>query len=115
MVVMFSVAWWKWHLLARFFINTPYIALVNILAGRELAPEFIPFYGSPLPVARKCIELLGNVGKRAEMSRELGELVRPLYPRGGILAADRVAEEVARLMKAGPTEQSAVKKAKDAL
>ena len=51
MVVMYAIAWWKWNLFARYVITTPYIALVNILAGRELVPEYIPFHGSPLPVA----------------------------------------------------------------
>jgi lipid-A-disaccharide synthase len=100
MVVMYAVAWWKWHLFARYVINTPYIALVNILAGRELVPEYIPFYGSPLPIARECIELLLRPELRERMSRELAELVAPLRPVGERgLAADRVAAEVAKYAK----------------
>jgi len=99
MVVIFSVEWWKWHLFAKFFITTRFIALVNILAGRQIVPEFIPFYGSPLPVARKCIELLNNPAMREDISQQLADLVKPLHPREGILAADRVAAEVARLMQ----------------
>jgi len=101
MVVMYAVAWWKWHLFARYVINTPYIALVNILAERELVPEYIPFYGSPLPIARECIELLSRPELRGRMSRELAELVAPLKPVGeGQLASDRVAAEVAKYVKA---------------
>jgi lipid-A-disaccharide synthase len=99
MVVMYAVAWWKWHLFARFLINTPYIALVNILAGREMVPEFIPFYGSPLPIARECIELLSRPELREQMSRELAELTAPLAPTNTALAADRVAEQVSRLLE----------------
>lgn len=99
MVVMFAVPWWQWHLIARFFINTKFIALVNILAGRMLVPEFVPFHGSPLPVARACIELLGNAGARASMSRDLAALVAPLQPSGGLLAADRVANEVLKFVQ----------------
>ncbi|HUO09216.1 MAG TPA: lipid-A-disaccharide synthase [Phycisphaerae bacterium] len=100
MVVMFAVAWWKWNLFARYIINTPYIALVNILAGREIVPEYIPFHGSPLPVARECIELLSHPERRAAMSQELAELVAPLAPSAdGTLAADRVAAEVAKYVK----------------
>ena len=103
MVVMYAIAWWKWHLFARYVINTPYIALVNILAGRELVPEYIPFYGSPLPVARECIELLSRPELRATMSRELAELVKPLSPLSADqLAADRVAAEVAKHVKSPP-------------
>lgn len=100
MVVMYAIAWWKWHLFARYVINTRYIALVNILAGRELVPEYIPFYGSPLPVARECIELLSRPELRASMSRELADLVKPLAPiKADQLAADRVAAEVAKHVK----------------
>jgi lipid-A-disaccharide synthase len=97
MVVMYAVAWWKWHLFARFIVNTRYIALVNILAGRELVPEFIPFYGSPLPIARESIGLLSHPEKRKQMAGELRGLVAPLLPRDGLLAADRVAAAVAKL------------------
>ncbi|HVX85850.1 MAG TPA: lipid-A-disaccharide synthase [Phycisphaerae bacterium] len=103
MVVMYAVAWWKWHFFARFLITTPYLALVNILARRELVPEFIPFYGSPLPVARECIDLLAKPERRAQMAAELAELTAPLAPAPGSgdlgLAAERVAAEVARLVE----------------
>lgn len=100
MVVIYSVKWWEWHLFAKFMINTKYMTLVNILANRELVPEYIPFYGSPLPVARECIQLLARPELRQAMSRELLQLVGPLLPRDGILAADRVANEVAKLLTA---------------
>jgi lipid-A-disaccharide synthase len=104
MVVMYALSWWTWNLVARFIINTPYMALVNVLAGRELVPEYIPFYGSPLPIARKCIDLLAHPELRERMSAELAELVGPLQPQRGeegalLLAADRVAAEVAKYVK----------------
>ncbi len=102
MVVMYAVAWWKWHLFAKFVIQTKFISLVNILAGRELVPEYIPFYGSPLPIARECIDMLAKPELRRAMSKELAELVSYLQPHGGLLAADRVAEEVLRLMQPPP-------------
>jgi lipid-A-disaccharide synthase len=103
MVVIFSVPKWQWAF-ARHFILTPHIALVNILAGRELVPEFIPLNGSPLPVARECIDLLMRPELRTSMSKDLKTLVDPLQPRLNeagerILAADRVAEQVANLVK----------------
>jgi len=103
MVVLYAVAAWKWHLAGRYLINTPFITLVNILAGRELVPEYVPFYGSPLPVAREVIDLIAHPDRRAAMSGELAELVAPLQPQTGadgqpVLAADRVAAEVVKLM-----------------
>ena len=98
MVALFSIHPLAWHLVARHFINTKYITLVNILANRELIPEYIPFYGSPLPIARECIELLSRPDLRQKMSQELLELVAPLHPSDDVLAADRVAEEVIKLL-----------------
>jgi len=98
MVVMFAVPWWQW-MVARWFILTPYMALVNILAGREIVPEFIPFHGSAMPVARECLELLTKESLRTAMVEELKAVVGPLLPGGGRWAADRVAEEVGRVMK----------------
>jgi lipid-A-disaccharide synthase len=117
MVVIFAVPWWQWNV-AKHFILTRHLALVNILAGRELVPEFIPFHGSPLPVARKCIELLSQSELRSAMRKELLALVEPLKPGGrgaeeggaggeaeGVvfrLAADRVAGEVLKLWQTPP-------------
>jgi len=83
---------------AKHFIHTPYIALVNILAGREIVPEFVPFYGSPLPVARACLELLAREDLREMMVEELKKVIAPLMPVEGKLAADRVADEVEKLL-----------------
>lgn len=106
MIVIYAFAAWKWHLFGRHIINTRYISLVNILADRQLVPEFIPFYGSPLPVARKALELLGSVELRRTMSQELAALVTPLAPPPSpnpatppLIAAQRVADEVAKLVK----------------
>jgi lipid-A-disaccharide synthase len=100
MVVMFAVPRWQWAI-ARHFITTPYIALVNILAQKMLVPEFIPFYGSPLPVARVCMDLLADEALRQEVQTALRELVAPLQPADGLLAADRVAAQVIRLLPQG--------------
>ena len=100
MIVMYAVARYKWHLIGRHLIRTRYMSLVNILADRELVPEYMPFYGSPLLMAREAIDLLARPELRAAMSRDLGELVRPLMPETtGGLARDRVAAEVVKLLK----------------
>ena len=107
MIVIFAVPWWQWAV-AKHFILTPHLALVNILAGRELVPEFIPFHGSPLPVARACIDLLSHPDRRAAMAADLRALVQPLQPplqptvtgeAVPLLAADRVAQQVIDLLQ----------------
>jgi len=100
MIVMYAVAAYKWHLLGRHLIRTRFMSLVNILADKEVVPEYMPFYGSPLPMAREAIEILARPELRATMTRDLEELVRPLQPSvTGGLARERVAAEIGKLLK----------------
>jgi lipid-A-disaccharide synthase len=107
MIVMYALARYKWHLAGRWLVKTPYMSLVNILANRELVPEFMPFYGSPLPIAREAVELLSRPELRDSMTRGLIALTTPLHPAQGHTAAERVAEEVDRLMAAGRSAEDA--------
>jgi lipid-A-disaccharide synthase len=100
MIVMYAVSAYKWHLVGRHLIRTRYMSLVNILADKELVPEYMPFYGSPLPMAREAIELLLRPDLRAAMSRDLADLVKPLGPAAtGYRSRDRVAGEIGKLLK----------------
>ena len=98
MVAMFAVPWWQWQF-ARHFITTRWLVMVNILAGRELVPEFIPYHGRSLPIARECIELLSNAELRSAMVKGLGEVAAQLMPQGGLMAAERAALEVEKLLQ----------------
>ncbi len=95
MVVMFSVPRWQW-MIGRRLILTRHVAMINILAGREIVPEFVPI-PSPLKVARVCIDLLSRPELRAVMQRDMAAVIKTLLPRDGIPATDRVADEVAKL------------------
>jgi lipid-A-disaccharide synthase len=99
MVVIFKVPRWQWAF-ARHFITTPHIALVNILAGREIVKEFIPFHGNAAPVAKECLDLIAFPAEREKMQQNLQNVVTTLVPRNGISATGRVAEEVVKLLAA---------------
>ena len=101
MVVMYALAAWKWKLVGQFLVQSRHLSLVNILADRELVPEFMPFYGSSRPLARKVLELLENTNKRAAMAGELRDLTGPMRAFSRQMPASRrVALEAARLMTA---------------
>jgi len=78
MIVMYNANRWAYHLVGRWFINTPHLSLVNILAGRELVPEFMPYYRSARPIADRAINLLADPDARRRMSDDLAALVDPL-------------------------------------
>ena len=58
------------------------MCLVNILAGRIIVPEFMPWYGSAEPIAQKVLESLADEKALTETSRRLLEVAEPLK-RGG--------------------------------
>ena len=89
MVVMYNGSKWGYRLVGRWLIRTPHLCLVNILAGRRIVPEFMPYYTSTEPIAREAIDLLTNPQRRAEMTHDLDTVIQSL---GTSSAAQTTAE-----------------------
>lgn len=98
MVVVFLVPGWLW-LGARQLLIIPHVAMANILAGRMIVPEIVPWNGSAAPVVEACVGILRDPERRRLMVEELGKAVKQMMPRDGVLAADRVADEVGKFVK----------------
>jgi lipid A disaccharide synthetase len=79
-----------WHLFGWWLIKTKYLSLVNILAGKELVPEFMPYFTSIDPIVASIDGFLQNSAELGEFSRKLTELTLPL-------AEKKACEEVARI------------------
>jgi lipid-A-disaccharide synthase len=77
MIVMYNSSRVLYQWLFRFIITTKYFSLPNILAGREVVPEFMPFYRSIDPIVERAAALLADSAARERMSADLAELVRP--------------------------------------
>ena len=95
MIVMYRVPRWQWHLVGRWLMKTKYISLINILAGGELVPEFIPFFCNVEPIAQKALELLGDEQMRYKIRAALKELMSPIMQPG---ATAKVAEMAKQLL-----------------
>ena len=78
MIVMYQSSRVLWHLFGRWLVRTRFLSLVNILAGRKVVPEFMPYFSSIGPIVAKCNALIANKIKLTTMSRELVELAKPL-------------------------------------
>lgn len=78
MIVMYNSSRLFYELIGRWMIRTPHLALPNILAGREIVPEFMPYYTSTRPIAERAIELLESEEARRTMVRDLAQAVEPL-------------------------------------
>jgi lipid-A-disaccharide synthase len=89
---------------ARRLVKIPRIGLVNVVAGKEVAPEFVQDALVPARVANALQPLLDtDSAARARMIDELAEVKRLLGSPG---AARRVAEIAERLATAGTRERA---------
>jgi lipid-A-disaccharide synthase len=98
MTVMYQSSPVLWHLLGRWLINIKHLSLVNILAGKELVPEFMPYFKSVDPITAKAVQMLAEPSVLSALSTELAELVKPLAERK---TRDAVAEMVLSLAGQG--------------
>ena len=91
MAILYQSNKWLWRLVGRWLIRTRYLSLVNILARRELVPEFMPYFAAVEPIAKVCSDLLSDAGKLKQTSYTLTELVKPL-------TATKARENVAHIV-----------------
>lgn len=88
------------YALARRLVKIPFIGLVNIVAGREVAPEFVQDALQPIAVADALAPLLDPHGvKRKVMVAQLAA-VRDMLGQAG--AAERVAAMALELAERAP-------------
>jgi lipid-A-disaccharide synthase len=95
MVVMYQSSRILWHLFGRWLVKTKYLSLVNVLAGRELVPEFMPYFRSIEPIAETIRQFLEDKDKLVQLSSELIELA---WPVGVHKASEKVAHIVGEML-----------------
>jgi lipid-A-disaccharide synthase len=91
MVIMYQSSRILWHLVGRWLLKTKYLSLPNILAGRELVLEIMPYFSSIEPIVEKIKQLLEDRDKLSQTSVELIKLAKPL-------AAKKARQEVAKIV-----------------
>ena len=89
MVIMYQSSKMLWQLVGRWLIKTNFLSLVNILAKKELVPEFMPCFSSVEPIVQAIERLLEDRAALAEVSSRLIKLTEPL---GKNKASKKVAE-----------------------
>jgi lipid-A-disaccharide synthase len=99
LAVVYKESFLNWHLLGSL-INVEHYGLINLVAGRRLAPELMQndFQGEHL--ARELDALL-EPERNAEVRADLREAVTRLGPGG---ASERAAEAVLRFIAGGDRE-----------
>jgi len=88
MIVVYKVNWLT-YLIGRMVVKVNWLAMPNVIAGREIVPEFIQHAAQPERIAAVARELLENGSEREAMQRELATVVESL---GGTGASERAAQ-----------------------
>ncbi len=95
LVVAYRTSRWT-HAIARRLVRIPHIGLVNVVAGRQVAREFVQNEVSPVPLAEAIRPLLDHDRpERLKIIHDLGEVAMNLGTPG---AASRVASMVSGLI-----------------
>ena len=96
MVIMYQSSRILWYLVGWWLVRAKDLSLVNILAGGELVPEFMPFFTSIEPITESIERLLADRGALDNISKRLIELCTPLAEKK---AGAQVAETVVRMLR----------------
>ena len=91
MVIMYQTSPMLWHLVGRWLVTTKYLSLVNILAGRELVPEYMPYFRSVEPIIETIHNQLEDKTRLAQINSDLLALVGPLTSKKAGSAVAQIA------------------------
>ena len=83
MVVVYRTSW-PTYLAARAVIRVPHIAMVNVIAGKEVVPEYVQHRARPARIAQEIVGLLRQAQHREAMRQELRKVREALGPQGAV-------------------------------
>lgn len=96
MVIMYQTNRFLWHLIGRWLVHAKFFTLVNLLADRELVPEFMPYFTSVEPIARRVDAYLQDSKLLTRVSSDLIDVVEPLTQKKAGPETARVVVEMLR-------------------
>jgi lipid-A-disaccharide synthase len=95
-VLIYKVAWVT-YLAARLVVNVKYLGMPNLLADKEVVPEFIQHLANPDAMAKALQPLLEDTRARTRMISEFDAIISKLGGSGASQRAARaIVEEIGR-------------------
>jgi lipid-A-disaccharide synthase len=91
-VLVYKVAW-PTYLAARLVVNVEYLGMPNLLAEKEVVPEFIQHRAKPALIAKAVLQLMYDSTARDRMLREFDQIVAKLGEGGASEKAARAILE----------------------
>jgi len=83
------------YLIYKFVATIPLLGIVNIIAGREIAPEFLQYNAEPAKISSAVLAILSDAGKLKTMREELAGVKSSLgSPGAGMRAARAVLSAI---------------------
>jgi lipid-A-disaccharide synthase len=89
-VLVYKVAW-PTYLAGRLLVKVDYLGMPNVLANKELVPEFIQHRAQPRDIANAVARLLDDAHARQQMIWEFDKIAAQLGQTG---ASDRAAKAI---------------------
>jgi lipid-A-disaccharide synthase len=89
-VLIYKVAW-PTYLAARLVVNVKYLGMPNLLANKEVVPEFVQHRARPNTIAKAALQLINDLAARDEMVFEFDRIVAKLGEGG---ASERAARAI---------------------
>ena len=96
-VLIYKVAW-PTYVAARLVVNVNFLGMPNLLAGREVVPEFIQHEAKPDAIVKAVRSLMENSSARDRMISDFETIIRKL---GGSGASERAAQAILVELKDG--------------
>lgn len=98
MVIFYRVNWLAYNLVGRWLLRIPNLSLVNIVAGREIVPELMPWFGSTDQLISTTLRTLGDYGYLCATRKKLLDLTAGLVAAPPKTAADNIADIVENML-----------------
>jgi len=95
MIVMYNASRWSYQLIGRWLITAKHLSIPNLLAGREIVPEFMPYYRTTDPIVARAVEWLSTPGALQRVREDLTRTIQPMVKRG---AAANTAKLLASML-----------------
>jgi lipid-A-disaccharide synthase len=93
-VLVYKVSWLT-YLAARLVVKVKYLGMPNVLAGKEIVPEFIQGRARPRAMAEAVLKLKNNPAARTDMVSEFDNVIAGLgQGSASATAAKAIIEEV---------------------
>jgi lipid-A-disaccharide synthase len=97
-VLIYKVAW-PTYVAARLVVNVDFLGMPNLLAGKEVVPEFIQHEAKPDAIVKAVRLLMQNAPARDRMISDFDAIISKL---GGSGASERAAQAIFEELQAGP-------------